>query len=136
MKGDFYFKTDHVDIQTTLLTQSDDFCTLARANYIQFLSAREQAPKGCCIKVLSSPNITLFLNLTGMVNIEQELTRLIKERERLTPMIDQYNKRIQAVGYTEKVPEDVRQTNAEKVATYEAELAATEQAILAFEAMR
>lgn len=111
MKGDFYFRSDNTnntEVIQALLHQQDDFCTLAKANFLTYLTTDEPTPKGCCLKVLALPsgvNITLLLNLTGMVNIEQELQRLNKEVERLTPTIDQYKRKINTPGYTDKVSE-------------------------------
>jgi isopentenyl diphosphate isomerase/L-lactate dehydrogenase-like FMN-dependent dehydrogenase len=55
---------------------------------------------------------------------------------RILPSIDQYKRKISAAGYESKVPEAVRITNAEKLASLEAELEATIAAISAFELMR
>jgi hypothetical protein len=55
---------------------------------------------------------------------------------RLTPMIDTYKRKISAAGYEEKVPEAVRQVNAEKLASYEAEMEATMAAYNAFKSIK
>ena len=80
-------------------------------------------------------SLTLLLNLTDIVNVEQELLRLGKEVERIEPLVEQYRRKAAAPGY-DKVPEDVRTTNAEKLSAYETELATTLEAIKSFEAMK
>ena len=62
-----------------------------------------------------SEHLSLLVNLTGIIDIEQEIQRLSKEKERLGPAIEQYQRKINAPGYESKVPETVRATNAEKV---------------------
>ena len=51
-------------------------------------------------------------------------------------MIDTYKRKISAAGYEEKVPENVRQINSEKLASYEAEMEATMNAFNAFAALK
>ena len=67
-----------------------------------------------CPQVISE-HLSLLVNLTGIIDIEQEIQRLSKEKERLGPAIEQYQRKINAPGYESKVPETVRATNAEKV---------------------
>ena len=55
---------------------------------------------------------------------------------RLMPQVAQYEKKIAAPNYEEKVPENVRALNLEKLASYRTELAVVEEAIRNFEAMR
>ena len=52
------------------------------------------------------------------------------------PQVAQYEKKIAAPNYEEKVPENVRALNLEKLASYRTELAVVEEAIRNFEAMR
>lgn len=87
------------------------------------------------MKVLSD-RCSLFVNLTGIIDIAQEIARLGKEIDRLNPQIEQYRKKMAAPGYETKVPVEVQAINSEKLAAYEAELEAVRTAIVAFEAMR
>lgn len=82
--------------------QADDFCTLSKGNFLRHLAASEEAPKGCCVKVLSD-RCSLLVNLTGIIDIEQEIARLQKELERIKPSIEQYQKKMAAPGYETKV---------------------------------
>jgi valyl-tRNA synthetase len=121
-------------VRSVFEAQSQDFCTLAKGNSLQYLAPGDEAPKGCCVKVLSE-NASLLVNLTGILDIDVEIARLTKEMERLAPRIDEYKRKISAPGY-EKVKEDVRTLNAEKLESYESELAAVVAAKTAFEAMK
>jgi hypothetical protein len=51
---------------------------------------------------------------------------------RITPNLEQYLRKISVADYETKVPENIRTINAEKLQSYQAELAATQQAIEAF----
>ena len=121
-------------MRAVLLAQADDFCTLAKGNALALLEGSD-VPRGCCLKVISD-QLSLLVNLTGIIDIDQEIQRLSKEKERLGPAIETYRRKVDAPGYESKVPEAVRATNAEKLLSLEAELEATVQAIQSFELMR
>ena len=55
IKADFYVKTDSSDLKTAVLEQADDFCTLAKGNFLQGIELGEgQAlPSGYCVTVVS-----------------------------------------------------------------------------------
>lgn len=55
---------------------------------------------------------------------------------RIQPFVDQYKRKMSAADYETKVPVKVQATNADKLAGYEAELAATLTAMESFESMR
>lgn len=55
---------------------------------------------------------------------------------RLTPLIQSYQRKISVKGYENKVPEDVRQANAEKLNSYQTEMDETLKAIKMFESMK
>lgn len=54
----------------------------------------------------------------------------------MTPSITSYQRKISAKDYETKVPAEVRQQNAEKLSSYQAELEATEKALQMFESMK
>ena len=59
-----------------------------------------------------------------------------KEVDRISPQVEQYRRKMGETGYESKVPESVRALNAEKLRAYDAELAATFDAIEAFMKLR
>ena len=109
------------------------FCTLAKANFLK-PEPSEGAPKGCCVKVVSD-TIALLVNLTGIIDIDKEIARLTKDLERLNPVIENIKKKMDAPGYTEKVPEAVRIQSAEKLQATKLELSTVQKAIDDFKAM-
>ncbi len=134
VKADFLFNTSSEEVRAAMLAQADDFCTLAKASSFKLFEG-EETPKGWCVKVLSD-QLSLLVDLTGIIDVETELARLSKEVERLAPRVDEYKRKIAAPGYEDKVPEAVRAVNSEKLAGYEAELEATTKAMSAFALMK
>lgn len=134
IKPDFFFRTDSKNVQAIVECQQSDFLTLAKGSSLVFLPSGEEAPKGCCVKVVSD-QLSLLVNLTGILDIELEIGRLTKEIERLTPLIDGYRRKMAASDYETKVPENVRLINTEKCSSYEAEMQATIDAKTTYEAM-
>jgi len=135
IKADFYFKTDSEVIAEALTAQAEDFVTLARGHFLQRFEDGADIPRGYCIKVVSD-QVSLLVNLTGLLDIDTELTRLAKELERLTPMISQYERKISAKDYETKVPEDVRQQNSDKLTSLRSEFDETTNAVRLFESMK
>ncbi len=135
VKADFYFRTENDQIKAALVAQADDFCTLAKGNCLKFVEMEAEVPKGWCVKVLSE-QLSLLVDLSGLIDVDTELGRLGKEIERLTPLVDSYKRKMGAGDYETKVPEAVRAVNTEKLGGYEAELEATIKAIQAFELMK
>jgi valyl-tRNA synthetase len=134
IKADFYYICTSPEIGSVITNWSQDFCTLARANHLHLLGV-EGAKKGYCVRVISD-QISLFIDLTDIIDIPSELLRLTKEKERLELSIDTYVKKVNVPNYDTKVPESVREVNAEKISSFELELAATMKALISFEQMR
>lgn len=134
-KANFYFRADNAQIQQAIEAQANDFCTLAKGNFLKYLPPDAAAPKNTCIKVVNE-SLSLLVDLTGLIDIDQELIRLGKEKQRLIPMLEQYRRKMSAADYETKVPEAVQKSNAEKLSAYESELEATDAAIANFEKMR
>ena len=132
-KIDFYYRCSDTAVSAVLDKQADDFCTLAKANFLK-PEPSEGAPKGCCVKVVSD-TIALLVNLTGIIDIDKEIARLTKDLERLNPVIENIKKKMDAPGYTEKVPEAVRIQSAEKLQATKLELSTVQKAIDDFKAM-
>lgn len=132
IKADFAFMSENEETVRIMLEQADDFTTLAKGTMVRL---EGEVARGWCTKVISD-SLSLLVNLAGILDVDVEINRLTKEVERLTPMIDSYRRKIAVPDYETKVPETIRITNTEKLASYEAELDATIRAKENFEAMR
>lgn len=135
VKADFYFRTENESASRALSAQAEDFCTLAKGNFLQALDSTQEIPTGYCIKVIND-QLSLVVNLSGLLDIDAELARLAKEIERLQPMITTYERKISAKDYETKVPADVQATNSEKLTSLRAELDETSKAVKLFESMK
>lgn len=135
IKADFYFRSTSVTEKEMLMSQADDFCNLAKGNCLKFLDDGVVNPKNCCVKVISD-QITLLVDLTGILDIDAEIKRLEKEVERLVPQLEGYKRKMNAVGYEAKVPANVQIMNSEKCAAYETELQNVSAALSTFIAMK
>lgn len=83
IKADFYFRTTSESLQEVVLAQTQDFCTLAKGNSLKYLpnEADESTPKGLCIKVIND-QLSILVDLTGLIDVDTELKRLNKDIER------------------------------------------------------
>jgi valyl-tRNA synthetase len=70
-----------------------------------------------------SEEITSYVKVAGLIDIDLELARIQKRSSQLTDLMDKLTKKMAAPSYTERVPEKVRQQDSEKVTGYENELA-------------
>lgn len=132
VKAKFFYFSENPEIQAALSQQSDDFCTLAKGESLTQLQKPEDAPKGCSVKIISD-QLSLYVDLRGLVNAQDEVTRLSKEVDKLENQLAQYEAKTKVPNYEQKVPENVRKLNAEKLAAYETELAATKAVLASFQ---
>ena len=70
-------------------------------------------PDGCAI-VTVSDKVAAHLMLKGIIDAAKEVEKLEKKRIQLKNQYDKLIKAQQMQGYDTKVPEDIRQANAEK----------------------
>jgi len=132
-KTRFYFRSESADVQRALREQSDDFCTLGKGQSLEHV-ATDSLPAGCSVKVVSE-QLAVLIDLTGVINVQDEIARLSRELQKLAPQVEQYRKKMSIPNYKQKVPEEVQLINAQKLASYESELATTSEAIASFENM-
>ena len=135
VQATFYFQTTSDEVRSVLENQADDFCTLSRGLTMHFLPNDAAIPRGCCIKVVSD-QLSILVDLIGLINIDDEIARLEKDASRLALQVEQYEKKMSATDYEEKVPEQVRILNTEKVQAYMAEREKIISAIDAFRSMQ
>ena len=132
VKTNFYFRTENVDIRGLLEAQADDFCTLCRGNF--FVAEDNDTPKACSIKVVND-ELSILVDLTGIVDWDQEITRLTKDMEKLLPLTESLHRKIVSPGY-DKVPDAVKEQNTQKLSQYSTEMQNLQNAIAEFENLR
>ena len=79
--------------------------------------------------------IVALVNLSGLVDTEQELARLSKQQEKKQSAVESLNKRMEGAGW-DKIPEEVREKDEEAKRKLDDELAAISKAIALMEAMQ
>jgi len=85
------------------------------------LSGNEFAPDGC-LSAFVSDEITVYVKVIGLIDIKLELARIDKRSKQLYDLKEKLEKKMSAATYVERVPENVRKQDAEKIAGYITEL--------------
>jgi len=132
VKTDYYFKVDNKDTKAIIENQADDFCTLCRGNFL-IAADDTTVPKGCSAKVVKD-DLSVLINLAGVVDLAAEMARLTKDLEKMMPLKEGLQRKMDSAGY-DKVPENVKVSNVEKLAQYETEIENIKVAMKEFEAM-
>jgi valyl-tRNA synthetase len=112
--------------------QADDIATLGKASQVDVNPPADAIPESTGIQVVND-SITVLVDLKGMVDYKQEIQRLSKSLKKTSNPMDTLKRKMAADGYEEKVPEDLKKQNSEKLAAYEKEVAEIEETIANFE---
>ncbi len=97
---------------------------LANITDISFIADKKDAPEDAMSAVTKSAQV--FIPLEDLVDMEAEIARLTKEKDRLTSEVDRVNKKLANKGFVDKAPEKVVEAEKEKKAQYEEMLAKVE----------
>ena len=99
-----------------------DIMTLVKANSVVSLNTEknETAPEGCALNILDE-NITVYINLKGIVDAASELKKLDKQLDQIEKSISQTQAKVDNPNFSEKVKEDVKQGMLLKLETAKAE---------------
>lgn len=95
---------------------------------VQALAPGEKAPAGTAPLMLS-PEVTVLLLVRGMVDIEAEVKKLEKAREKKQSGRDTLYAKTRIPSYTDKVKEEVRKVNEEKLRAFDVEIEAISRSI-------
>ncbi|XP_067865092.1 valine--tRNA ligase, mitochondrial [Heterodontus francisci] len=106
--------------------------TLSRSGFVELLTTGRSAPAGCAIAVVDQ-HCQVHLLLKGVVEPQKELEKLAAKQRRIGVQLSAAISSMQIPGYEEKVPERIRQGNAQKVCSLQAELERVTQAIQSLE---
>jgi valyl-tRNA synthetase len=112
--------------------QADDIATLGKASKVDVNISAESIPESTGIQIVND-SITVLVDLKGMVDYTQEIDRLTKSLKKTSNPMETLKRKMAADGYEEKVPEDLKRQNAEKLAAYEKEVSEIEETIANFE---
>ena len=115
-------KTTNSEIFRMFVAEKDVLQSLIRAGELIILNEQQTEPEGC-LSGFVSEEITSYVKVAGLIDIDLELARIQKRSSQLTDLLDKLTKKMAAASYIERVPEKVRQQDSEKVTGYENELA-------------
>ena len=77
--------------------------------------------------------MTVLIDLKGMVDFKVEIARLKKEHKKAENPAQQLEKKMAAAGYEEKVPDNLKKQNVEKLDGLKKKMTDIEEAIANFE---
>lgn len=101
---------------------------LARVDEVAFVQ-REEADTMQSVAAAVVKGVAIRIPLKGLIDLEEERTRLKKEISRVNKDIDFVSKRLSNQGFVAKAPAEVVQTEREKLQTYKVELATLETSL-------
>mgnify|MGYP002717800213 FL=1 len=78
-------------------------------------------PQGCAILPISK-DCEVYLMLKGFIDISKELDRLESKKEKLNGFVSKLKSAMEAADYIEKVPEEVKTANSERLQQLQGEL--------------
>jgi valyl-tRNA synthetase len=96
---------------------------------------KDHTMEGCIMHVLN-PNVTIYLQVKGMIDIKAEIARLKKKIGQSEGFVKKIEQKIAVKDYEQKVPEDVRKENKEKLETTLNEIATLKKCIEDLEKMQ
>lgn len=124
----FYIKvTDGEDI---VKAQASDIMTLGRGSQVDVNP--ESTPDSVGTMIVND-TMTVLIDLKGMVDFKQEIDRLNKNLMKQKTPMEQLTKKMAADGYEDKVPDDLKKTNNEKLESYKKQILDIEEAIANFQ---
>jgi len=123
----FYIKVAP-SVEQFARSQVSDIMTLAKANCIYININESDIPKAVGIVIVDDLT-TVWMDLAGIVDYASEIKKLEKNLSKSLPFVRTLETKMNAAGYEEKVSEDIKKDNAEKLASHKKKVAELEVAI-------
>lgn len=115
-------------VESSATEQVDDIKTLGKASAVDFNPAETDIPKTIGTVVVDD-QLTVLMNVKGLVDYDVEIKRLRKNLKATVPSIETLERKMASEGYEEKVPEDLKKKNKEKLDALEKKKGDLEEAI-------
>lgn len=110
---DFYLKASG-SFELSAANQKDDIQTLGKAAAVYINVGEGDIPETVGTLVVND-QLTVLMNMKGLVDYKVEITRLQKTLKSTLNPLEQLKKKMEADGYEDKVPDDLKKANAEKL---------------------
>ena len=133
-RPEVFYSVKTAEAGVALNIDAEGLTTIAGVGAMKPLAEGESAPPGCAVQIVNEA-ITVYMLLKGVVDAATEISKLEKKLELLQKSTEALIKKTQEDGYEEKVPEKVRNENAEKIAKQTAEISSIEAAREDFRAL-
>jgi valyl-tRNA synthetase len=112
----------------------EDIALLGVCGSVSVWSAEGQA-EGCGMRPIGD-QAECFIRIKGLVDVDAEVRTLNKKKAQHEKMIEGLQKKMSIPNYEDKVPQQVRDTNAAKLATLQDEHSAMQRSLELFESLR
>eukprot|EP01065_Artemidia_motanka_P036471 TRINITY_DN443_c6_g2_i1.p1 TRINITY_DN443_c6_g2~~TRINITY_DN443_c6_g2_i1.p1 ORF type:complete len:1051 (+),score=330.10 TRINITY_DN443_c6_g2_i1:166-3318(+) len=130
---------DKVRINCTFTSRSEDDLLLlrnegmfvaqcAKANITDIRGHTDERMKGCIVSVVDA-NTQCHIEVAGHIDVEKEKAKQAKELGILTKSMQGLEKKMATPGYADRVPQNVQEENATKMASLTQQIADINQAI-------
>ena len=109
--------TGREDTKDIIVKGEEYFKSLAGISEIEFVSNKEEIPSDAVAAVIDGGE--LFLPLEELIDLEKEIERLSKEKEKLESEIKRVNGKLSNKGFVEKAPAHLVDEERDKKVKYE-----------------
>ncbi|KAJ1927587.1 valine--tRNA ligase [Tieghemiomyces parasiticus] len=121
-RAQLYYTTSTPALHDLLTNAAGTLRALIRGcEQLTIVPPGQAAPAGCAVTTVSD-ECTAMLLVRGMVDIDGEVNKLRTKLDKTRDQLAAWEKRIQVPNYEKKVRVDVRETNAAKMKSLEAEI--------------
>ena len=123
---EIFIKVSDANLRKAFDGSHEIVSSMVRASKAQTLAMTDADPVGC-LKSYVTDQITILVKVVGIIDIKLEIERINERNAKLQDLKDKLEKKQKMKGYEQKVPENVRQADQEKLNGYLAELESNEK---------
>lgn len=116
-----YIRCSKPETQAVFAKETAVLQSLLRSGETTILSATDADPEGCLNQYVNE-DFTIYIKVVGAIDLKLEIARQTKNNEKLQDLANKLTKKINMKGYADKVPENVRKADQEKLNGYEQEI--------------
>ncbi len=118
--------------EEVIKAQADDVKTLGQASTVDVNPATSDIPETVGIDVIDDQT-TVLMDIKGLVDFEAEIKKLEKNLGKTVPALENLEKKMKSAGYEEKVKDELKKENLEKMEGLQKKVADIKGAIANFQ---
>ena len=126
LRPEIFIKTSSEDLSSIYTQNIGIIQSLSFSGTVTILTSSDADPEGCIRKTFGE-NI-IYVKVIGIIDIKQEIQRLQKDKGKKEKLIEGINKKLSGKA-AEKMPENVKQENRDKMEGYTKEIEAIDISI-------